>query len=91
MLPNDALAANFQEVAHSAPAGKLMLLKDWLTRGSRIGTHKNALLTPRGRDELARQVSAREPCANEFNAFTRGALLARKIALSAASLAQDRR
>src|SRR2546428_11410360 len=50
------LAVNFQEVVHSIPTGNADVAKPQRFAEDRMDTHKNARLTPKGREEMARAV-----------------------------------
>jgi len=68
----DALTVNLQEVVHSVRFAKLMLPNLSDSRGAnRMDTHKNAWLTPRGREEMVRAVVdkglSKAQAARQFN------------------------
>ena len=47
---------NFQEVVHSARTGNVDVAKPQRFAEDRMDTHKNACLTPKGREEMVRAV-----------------------------------
>ena len=47
---------NFQEVVHSVPTGEAEVVEASAIRGDRMNSHKNALLTPKGRESMVRAV-----------------------------------
>ena len=51
-----ALGVKSQEVAHSVRTEEAEVATLWLSRGDRMGIHKNAPLTPAGREILVRRV-----------------------------------
>src|SRR5256884_2199334 len=50
------LAVNFQEVVHSIQTGNADVAKPQRFAEDRMDTHKNARLTPKGREEMVRAV-----------------------------------
>src|SRR5215813_5514703 len=50
------LAVNLQEVVHSVPTGNAEVAKQQRFAGNRMDTHKNASLTPKGREDMVRAV-----------------------------------
>jgi transposase InsO family protein len=50
------LDVNFQEVVHSVPAGKADVARQKRFAEDRMDTHKNAPLTPKGREQMVRSV-----------------------------------
>src|SRR6266436_10095943 len=54
--PGCALGVNFQEVVHSARTGNADVAKPQRFAEDRMDTHKNARLTPKGREEMVRAV-----------------------------------
>src|SRR5215813_12227940 len=69
--PEHALAVNFQEVVHSAQAVNADVAKPQRFAEDRMDTHKNARLTPKGREEMVRAVvdggMSKAAAARKFN------------------------
>src|SRR2546429_9482038 len=65
------LAVNFQEVVHSIRTGNADVAKPQRFAEDRMDTHKNARLTPKGREEMVRAVVDRgmtkAAAARQFN------------------------
>src|SRR5215468_1365280 len=55
-FPDHALAVSFQEVVHSALTGNSEVAKHQRFAENRMDTHKNAPLTPKGREAMVRSV-----------------------------------
>jgi hypothetical protein len=47
---------NFQEVVHSVPSGEAEVVEASAIRRDRMNSHKNALLTAKGRESMERAV-----------------------------------
>lgn len=66
------LDVNFQEVVHSVPAGETEVAKLQLKGENRMDVHKNARLTPKGREAMVRAVvqggCSKAEAARRFNA-----------------------
>ena len=69
--PADALAVNFQEVVHSVRTGNADVAKPQRFAEDRMDTHKNARLTPKGREDMVRAVVdgglSKAAAARQFN------------------------
>src|ERR1700744_5261627 len=65
------LGVSFQEVVHSALTGNSEVAKHQRFAENRMDTHKNALLTPKGREAMARSVVegrlSKAAAARQFN------------------------
>ena len=66
-----ALAVSFQEVVHSARTGNSEVAKHQRFAENRMDTHKNAPLTPKGREAMVRSVTenglSKAAAARQFN------------------------
>ena len=70
-FPDHALAVSFQEVVHSALAGNSEVAKHQRFAENRMDTHKNAPMTPKGREAMVRFVidcgQSKAAAARQFN------------------------
>src|SRR6516165_816277 len=69
--PEAKLAVNFREVVHSVRTGNADVAKPQRFAEDRMDTHKNARLTPKGREEMVRAVvdhgMSKAAAARQFN------------------------
>src|SRR5215470_15272552 len=70
-FPDHALDVSFQEVVHSALTGNSEVAKHQRFAENRMDTHKNAPLTPKGREAMVRRVvergQSKAAAARQFN------------------------
>src|SRR5262245_52318563 len=70
-LQTSALGVNFQEVVHSVLTGNADVAKPQRFAENRMDTHKNARLTPKGREAMVRAVvdrgMSKAAAARQFN------------------------